>query len=221
MLCVDWICVCGEASGGSGHWLTLHVSDWSLGAGASPMTPSSSSPLAPPPNGVAPPPLHPGKKPRRRFSSGRDAETNLMSWTPPLSLAAHPPPASVATPPPPLGPMRSQREANSSRSESEPDIEGVVLVLNQALAACRQTVKVSVDLSDLHSSRGRYTDYRGLWKVELCRLDKIIKQMIIMKNRWCAKHSWKLKKRREASTVMRRRIITAGDRKSQTSNRKK
>ncbi|XP_041808566.1 steroid receptor RNA activator 1 [Chelmon rostratus] len=86
------------------------------GAGASPMTPPSSSPLAPPPNGVAPPPLHP----------------------------AHPPPASVAAPPPPLGPMRSQREANSSRSESEPDIEGVVLVLNQALAACRQTVKDQV-----------------------------------------------------------------------------
>lgn len=40
--------------------------------------------------------------------------------------------------------MRSQREAVSSQSESEPDVDGVVLVLNRALAACRQTVKVSV-----------------------------------------------------------------------------
>ncbi|XP_044077796.1 steroid receptor RNA activator 1 isoform X2 [Siniperca chuatsi] len=85
-------------------------------AGAPPMTPPSSSNMAPPPSGVAPPPLHP----------------------------ARPPPGGVATPPPPLGPMRSQREAESSQSESEPAVEGVVLVLSRALAACRRTVKDQV-----------------------------------------------------------------------------
>ncbi|XP_051250808.1 steroid receptor RNA activator 1 [Dicentrarchus labrax] len=85
------------------------------GEGAPPMTPPSSNPLAPPPGGVALPPLHP----------------------------ARPPPGCVATPPP-LGPMRSQREADSSQSESEPDVDAVVSVLNRALAACRQTVKDQV-----------------------------------------------------------------------------
>ncbi|XP_076605798.1 steroid receptor RNA activator 1 [Chaetodon auriga] len=86
------------------------------GAGAPPMTPPSSNPLAPPPNAVAPPPLH----------------------------SAGPPPACVATPPPPLGPMKNQREADSSQSKSEPNIDDVVSVLNQALTACRQTVKDQV-----------------------------------------------------------------------------
>ncbi|XP_071362221.1 steroid receptor RNA activator 1 [Trachinotus anak] len=89
------------------------------GAGAPPPIPPSSNPLAPPLCGVAPPPLHP----------------------------ARPPPGCMATPPPLSGPMRSQREAYSSQSEqseSEPDVEVVVLVLDQALAACRQTVKDQV-----------------------------------------------------------------------------
>nr|XP_046266522.1 steroid receptor RNA activator 1 [Scatophagus argus] len=87
------------------------------GVGAPPMTPPSSSPLAPPLSGVAPPPLHP----------------------------ARPPSASVATPPPPpLGPMRSQRQADSSQPETEPDVDAVVLVMNRALAACRQAVKNQV-----------------------------------------------------------------------------
>ncbi|XP_049448631.1 steroid receptor RNA activator 1 isoform X6 [Epinephelus fuscoguttatus] len=86
------------------------------GTGSPTMTPPSSSPLAPPPSGVAPPPLHP----------------------------ARPPLGCVVTPPPPMGPMRSQREADSSQSESEPDVEGVVLVLTRALAACRHTVKDQV-----------------------------------------------------------------------------
>ncbi|XP_049893684.1 steroid receptor RNA activator 1 isoform X2 [Epinephelus moara] len=86
------------------------------GTGSPPMTPPSSSPLAPPPSGVAPPPLRP----------------------------ARPPLGCVVTPPPPMGPMRSQKEADSSQSESEPDVEGVVLVLTRALAACRHTVKDQV-----------------------------------------------------------------------------
>ncbi|KAM6911382.1 steroid receptor RNA activator 1 isoform 2-T2 [Lycodopsis pacificus] len=48
----------------------------------------------------------------------------------------------VATPPPPLGPMRSQRD--DSQSESEPDVEGVVLVLNLALDTCRATLEDQV-----------------------------------------------------------------------------
>uniref|UniRef100_A0A8C9Y335 Steroid receptor RNA activator 1 n=1 Tax=Sander lucioperca TaxID=283035 RepID=A0A8C9Y335_SANLU len=70
--------------------------------------------------------------------------------TPPSSNPLSPPPRArpplgcVATPPPPLGPMRSQRPADSSQSESEPDVERVVSVLNRALAACRQTVKDQV-----------------------------------------------------------------------------
>lgn len=83
--------------------------------GAPPVTPPSAGPLAPPSGGVTPPPLHP----------------------------ARPPPAAVATPPPP-GPMRGQREADSSQPESEPDVAGVVLVLSRALAACRHTVTAQV-----------------------------------------------------------------------------
>ncbi|KAM8741450.1 steroid receptor RNA activator 1 [Acanthopagrus schlegelii] len=84
------------------------------GAGAPPLTPPSANPLAPPPSG--PPPLHP----------------------------ARPPPGSMVMPPPPLGPGRSQKEADSSQSESEPDVDGVMSVLSQALAACRQAVKDQV-----------------------------------------------------------------------------
>lgn len=79
------------------------------------MTPPSLNPLAPPPMGAATPPQIP---------AGR--------------------PGCQATPPPPLGPMRSQKEAESSQSESEPDVEAVMSVLNGALAACRQSVKEQV-----------------------------------------------------------------------------
>ncbi|XP_041657538.1 steroid receptor RNA activator 1 isoform X2 [Cheilinus undulatus] len=86
------------------------------GSGPPPMTPPSSGPLAPPPIGQAPPPLNP----------------------------AGPPPSCVAMPPPPSGPVRCQTEADSSQSESEPDLEAVMSVLSGALAACRETVKVQV-----------------------------------------------------------------------------
>uniref|UniRef100_UPI0037E7AFC4 steroid receptor RNA activator 1 n=1 Tax=Semicossyphus pulcher TaxID=241346 RepID=UPI0037E7AFC4 len=86
------------------------------GLGAPPMAPPTSNPLAPPPTGAALPPLHP----------------------------AGPPPGCVATPPPPPGPIRIQREADSVQSESEPDVEAVLSVLEGALAACRQTVKEQV-----------------------------------------------------------------------------
>ncbi|KAK5917564.1 hypothetical protein CgunFtcFv8_002404 [Champsocephalus gunnari] len=76
--------------------------------------PPSTNSLAPPPGAVAPPPLHP----------------------------ARPPASCVATPPP--GPMRGQREADSSQSESEPDAERVVSVLNRALSACRHNASDQV-----------------------------------------------------------------------------
>ncbi|XP_060911792.1 steroid receptor RNA activator 1 [Labrus mixtus] len=77
---------------------------------------SGAPPMTPPSIGSAPPPFNP----------------------------AGPPPTCVATPPPPLGPIRGQKEADGSQSESEPDVEAVMLVLNGALAACRETVKDQV-----------------------------------------------------------------------------
>ncbi|XP_029028522.1 steroid receptor RNA activator 1 isoform X2 [Betta splendens] len=77
------------------------------------LIPPSSDPLAPPPRGVAPPP-------------------------PP---ADRPPPGSMAMLPPTLGPMESSRGSNSSQSETEPYVEDVMMILDQALAACRQTVR--------------------------------------------------------------------------------
>lgn len=112
------------------------------------MTPPSSNPLAPPPSGVGPPPRHPGKKQKKKKKkgfAGKPCGTKLhvvFYFTPCLFLTARPPPGSMVMPPPPLGPG-SQKEADSSQSESEPDVDGVMLVLSQALAACRQAVKVS------------------------------------------------------------------------------
>nr|XP_043897272.1 steroid receptor RNA activator 1 isoform X1 [Solea senegalensis] len=85
------------------------------GTGAPPSMSPSSNPLAPPPCGVATPP----------------------------PLPARPPLGCMATPPP-SGPMRSQKRADSSQSESEPDVEVVMSVLKRALVSCRQTVKDQV-----------------------------------------------------------------------------
>ncbi|KAM8899070.1 steroid receptor RNA activator 1 isoform 4-T4 [Spinachia spinachia] len=43
-----------------------------------------------------------------------------------------------------LGQLRSQRDKDGRHSEAEPDVEGVVMVLNRALDACRPTVKEQV-----------------------------------------------------------------------------
>ncbi|XP_062289178.1 steroid receptor RNA activator 1 isoform X2 [Scomber scombrus] len=85
--------------------------------GAPPTNTGTSDPLAPPPCDVTPPPLCP----------------------------ARPPAGGVATPPPPpIGPKRSQKDVDSSQSEREPDVENVMLVLNQSLSACRHTVPQQV-----------------------------------------------------------------------------
>lgn len=60
-----------------------------------------------------------------------------------LVLAAGPPPPCVALPPS-AGSVGSHSETISSQSETEPDVDAVLSVLNQALAACRHSVKVSV-----------------------------------------------------------------------------
>ncbi|XP_067348521.1 steroid receptor RNA activator 1 isoform X1 [Channa argus] len=86
------------------------------GAVGSPGITPSSNPLASAPCGVAPPPPPTGR----------------------------PPAGSMVTLTPPVGPLGSQKKANSSQSQSEPDVEGVVSVLDRALAACRQTVKDQV-----------------------------------------------------------------------------
>ncbi|XP_029375626.1 steroid receptor RNA activator 1 [Echeneis naucrates] len=62
--------------------------------------------------------------------------------TPPPGQPACLPPGCIATTPPPSGPMRGQREVDSSQSEQPevaPDVDVVVLALDRALAACRQT----------------------------------------------------------------------------------
>lgn len=59
---------------------------------------------------------------------------------PPFNPA--PPLGSSATPPPVQGPKGDQREA--SQSESRPDVEAVLSVLNGALSACRGTVRDQV-----------------------------------------------------------------------------
>ncbi|XP_029924348.1 steroid receptor RNA activator 1 [Myripristis murdjan] len=99
------------AHGPRKNLLTKRVAPPAAGPGAPPPAPPSFSPLAPPPCGPAPPPR-----------------------------CQAPPPPGMATPPPPPGPIASQREPDSSQSESEPDVEGVVSALNWALGACRQAV---------------------------------------------------------------------------------
>uniref|UniRef100_A0A1A8DGT5 Steroid receptor RNA activator 1 n=1 Tax=Nothobranchius kadleci TaxID=1051664 RepID=A0A1A8DGT5_NOTKA len=83
-------------------------------SGVLPTPPNSSNTAAPPMCGVAPPPL----------------------------TQARPPADGVATPPPHAGPMKGQRGASSS--QSEPELETVMLVLNKALDACRRAVKDQV-----------------------------------------------------------------------------
>ncbi|KAF0022893.1 hypothetical protein F2P81_024874 [Scophthalmus maximus] len=80
-----------------------------------------------------------------QFSYGlqmaRGPQRNLLNKRAAPPASAPPPPGCMATPPPPSGPIRSQKEAESSQPESEPDVQAVVLVLKRALAACRRTVR--------------------------------------------------------------------------------
>ncbi|XP_026166135.1 steroid receptor RNA activator 1 [Mastacembelus armatus] len=103
-----------KAHGPQRNLLNKRAAPPASGTGGLPPIPPSSNPLAPPPCGLAPPPLHRGP----------------------------PPPGCMTMPPLPQG--SSHKEADSGQSESEPAVEGVVLVLNQALASCRQTVKDQV-----------------------------------------------------------------------------
>ncbi|KAK5601950.1 hypothetical protein CRENBAI_018591 [Crenichthys baileyi] len=66
----------------------------------------------------------------------------LMCGIAPPPLPAGPPPNAMATPPMHVGQMRSQRVADTS--QSEPDMEAVMSVMNQALDACRSSVKGQV-----------------------------------------------------------------------------
>uniref|UniRef100_G3QCM6 Steroid receptor RNA activator 1 n=1 Tax=Gasterosteus aculeatus TaxID=69293 RepID=G3QCM6_GASAC len=77
------------------------------------------------------------------------AGTGAPPITPPSSSPmAPPPPSDLTPPPPPLGPaVQSGLELCDHtvlHSEAEPDVEGLMLVLNQALDACRPTVKDQV-----------------------------------------------------------------------------
>lgn len=85
------------------------------------------------------------------MASNLENKTPLLTAALPLALAR--PPLGCSTTQkgsgPLLGPLRSQRDKDSSHSEAEPDVEGVMLVLNQALDACRPTVKVSLNPSNI------------------------------------------------------------------------
>ncbi|XP_070712126.1 steroid receptor RNA activator 1 [Pempheris klunzingeri] len=115
-------------------------------SGAPPMTPPSSSPMPPPcPGGVAPPPPCPGGvAPPPPCPGGVAPPPPCPGGVAPPPPCPARPPGYLATPTPPVGPMRSWRESDSSPSESEPDVEGVMLVLDRALAACRRTVAEQV-----------------------------------------------------------------------------
>lgn len=80
----------------------------------------------------------PGAPPTATPSSNPMAPPMCGVAPPPLTGRA--PPEGVATPP--TGPMRSQRDADGS--QSEPDVEAVMSVLNRALQACRSSVKAQV-----------------------------------------------------------------------------
>ncbi|XP_067348523.1 steroid receptor RNA activator 1 isoform X3 [Channa argus] len=76
------------------------------------------------------------------FQMARGPQRNLLNKR--AVAPGRPPAGSMVTLTPPVGPLGSQKKANSSQSQSEPDVEGVVSVLDRALAACRQTVKDQV-----------------------------------------------------------------------------
>ncbi|XP_054902608.1 steroid receptor RNA activator 1 [Poeciliopsis prolifica] len=80
----------------------------------------------------------PGAPPTAPLSSNPMAPP--MCGVPPPPLPAGRPPE--ATPLTQTGPMRKQGEAESS--QSEPDLEVVMSVLNRALEACRSSVKAQV-----------------------------------------------------------------------------
>lgn len=64
--------------------------------------------------------------------------------TPPRPCQVAAPPVGgvmIATPPPPCH-VVEHTESASGQSESEPDVNDVVTLLNWALTACRHTVKV-------------------------------------------------------------------------------
>uniref|UniRef100_A0A3P9KVI4 SRA1/Sec31 domain-containing protein n=1 Tax=Oryzias latipes TaxID=8090 RepID=A0A3P9KVI4_ORYLA len=94
------------------------------GAGVLPTTPPSADPLGPPPCGIAQPPSSIAPPPRGIAP-------------PPLSSVGFPP-AGVATPLPQHEPMNPQKETGVS--QSEPNLELVMSVLNRALQACRVSV---------------------------------------------------------------------------------
>ncbi|KAL6098220.1 sra1 [Pungitius sinensis] len=99
--------------------------------------------------------------PQRNLLNKR-AAAPAGTGTPPIrppssSPMAPPPPSDLAAPPvpgparPPLGCGTTQKgggpllgDQDGSRSEAEPDVERVLLVLNRALDACRPTVKDQV-----------------------------------------------------------------------------
>ncbi|KAM7397396.1 hypothetical protein PAMA_005615 [Pampus argenteus] len=99
--------------------------------------------------------LQKARGPQRNLLTRRAAPPACDVRAPPMTppTSSHQPPSQCSVVPPPPGPAGPPVGGvttppslcpRSSQSESEPDVEGVVLVLNRALAACRQNVSDQV-----------------------------------------------------------------------------
>ncbi|KAJ8383637.1 hypothetical protein AAFF_G00216080 [Aldrovandia affinis] len=71
------------------------------------------------------------------------APPSTVHSTPPLNPLA-PPPCGVATPPRPCAAPTEHADSPSDQSECEPSVDEVIVILDWALTACRQTVKKQV-----------------------------------------------------------------------------
>ncbi|XP_034033455.1 steroid receptor RNA activator 1 [Thalassophryne amazonica] len=87
-----------------------------------------------------------------RFQVAQSPQRNLLTRRAAPPGAPAPPPGQAAPPLPPRGfishppqdPRLPHKNIEGSQLESEPDLEGVVLVLNRALEACRQLTEDQV-----------------------------------------------------------------------------
>ncbi|KAJ8266016.1 hypothetical protein GJAV_G00124970 [Gymnothorax javanicus] len=86
---------------------------------------------------VAPPQLQGSQSP-----VGGGTPPHKIPSAPPLNPLA-PPPCAVATPPPPPAAIQ-HADSPSGQSESEPNVDDIIAVLNSALTACRGSVKKQV-----------------------------------------------------------------------------
>ncbi|KAJ8348152.1 hypothetical protein SKAU_G00267410 [Synaphobranchus kaupii] len=87
---------------------------------------------------VPPPQLHGSQSPVPGV-----APPPKMNSTPPLNPMA-PPPCAVARPPLPCPATTQHADSSSAQSECEPHVDDVIVILNWALMACKESVKKQV-----------------------------------------------------------------------------